>query len=122
MNCGQAEKSRNYCGRSSVAPPAELTYLPDFEVSEGKDGHLFKADISSLKDTDLNVTVTGSQPVSKTVSGARLGVHLGGSAVRMPGERRGYGGQKLFELERLAPQLPYIFAELAQLHLQIPVL
>lgn len=121
MNCGPAEKSGNYCGRSSVAPPAELTYLPDFEVSEGKDGYLFTADVSSIKHTDLDVTVTGNQPVFKTLSDARLGVHLGGSAVRVPGERRGYGGQKLFELEPLAQQ-PYISAERAQLHLQIPVL
>lgn len=53
---------------SPILSQAELTYVPEFEVSESKDSYLFKADVPGVKDTDLNVTVTGNQLV---ISGKR---------------------------------------------------
>lgn len=47
---------------------SEPGFIPDFEVSENKDGYVFKADVPGVKEAELNVTVTGSQLV---VSGKR---------------------------------------------------
>jgi len=45
-----------------------LAFLPSFEVKETKDAYLFKADVPGVKESDLEVSVTGSR---LTVSGKR---------------------------------------------------
>jgi HSP20 family protein len=45
-----------------------LTFLPSFEVKETKDAYSFKADVPGVKESDLEVSVTGSR---LTVSGKR---------------------------------------------------
>jgi HSP20 family protein len=45
-----------------------VTYAPDFEVKETKDGFQFKADLPGIKEKDLEVTCTGNR---LTVSGKR---------------------------------------------------
>ena len=37
------------------------TFAPDFEVKETKDAYLFKADVPGVKESDLEVTVTGNR-------------------------------------------------------------
>lgn len=49
-------------------PQTQAGFLPTFEVKETKDGYLFKADVPGVKDSDLEVTVTGNR---LTVSGKR---------------------------------------------------
>ena len=46
--------------------PARFT--PDFEVKETKDGFVFKADVPGIKETDLEITMTGNR---LTISGKR---------------------------------------------------
>ena len=46
--------------------PASFT--PDFEVKETKDGFVFKADVPGIKETDLEITMTGNR---LTISGKR---------------------------------------------------
>lgn len=50
------------------APQIPATFVPSFEIKETKDGYLFKADIPGVKESDLEVTVTGNR---LTVSGKR---------------------------------------------------
>jgi HSP20 family protein len=49
-------------------PQTSLTFLPSFEVKESKDSYLFKADVPGVKESDLEVSVTGNR---LTVSGKR---------------------------------------------------
>jgi HSP20 family protein len=49
-------------------PQALPSFAPSFEVKETKDGYLFKADLPGVKDSDLEVTMTGSR---LAVSGKR---------------------------------------------------
>jgi HSP20 family protein len=44
------------------------TFNPTFEVKETKDSYIFKADVPGVKDSDLEVTVTGNR---LSVSGKR---------------------------------------------------
>lgn len=44
------------------------SFAPSFEIKETKEAFLFKADVPGVKDTDLDVTVTGNR---LTVSGKR---------------------------------------------------
>lgn len=37
------------------------TFSPSFEVKETKDGYLFKADVPGVKESDLEVTMTGNR-------------------------------------------------------------
>ena len=46
----------------------ERVFLPAFEVSENKDSYLFKADLPGMKESDVNISVTGNRLV---VSGKR---------------------------------------------------
>jgi len=45
-----------------------MGYVPSFEVKETKDGYTFKADVPGVKESDLEVTVTGNR---LTVAGKR---------------------------------------------------
>lgn len=45
-----------------------LAFNPDFEVKETKDGYVFKADVPGIKESDLNVSMTGNR---LTVTGKR---------------------------------------------------
>ncbi len=47
---------------------APAGFMPTFEVKETKDGYSFKADVPGVKESDLEVTVTGNR---LTVSGKR---------------------------------------------------
>jgi len=57
-------------------PFAEMTpnlrtaeaFLPAFEVKETKDSYIFKADMPGVKESDLNISLTGTQ---MTISGKR---------------------------------------------------
>ena len=42
-----------------VAP--QTTFIPMFEVSEDKDSYLFKADLPGIKESDLNISLTGNR-------------------------------------------------------------
>jgi HSP20 family protein len=42
-----------------VAP--ERAFMPAFEVSENKDGYLFKADLPGIKESDVNISITGNR-------------------------------------------------------------
>ena len=44
------------------------TFAPDFEVKETKDAYLFKADVPGVKESELDVTITGNR---LTISGQR---------------------------------------------------
>jgi HSP20 family protein len=50
------------------APHARAGFVPSFEVKETKDGYLFKADVPGVRESDLDITVTGNR---LTVSGKR---------------------------------------------------
>ena len=39
----------------------EPAFMPNFEVSENKDGYLFKADLPGMKESDLNISLTGNR-------------------------------------------------------------
>jgi HSP20 family protein len=49
-------------------PQTSSGFFPSFEVKETKDGYLFKADVPGVKESDLEVCVTGNR---LTVSGKR---------------------------------------------------
>ena len=52
-----------------TTPPArEVGFVPSFEVKETKDAYLFKADLPGIKESDLDISLTGSR---LTVSGKR---------------------------------------------------
>ncbi len=46
----------------------EASFTPAFEVKEGKDAYLFKADLPGMKEDDLEISLTGNR---LTVSGKR---------------------------------------------------
>jgi HSP20 family protein len=48
------------------------TFAPSFEVKETKDGYVFKADVPGVKESDLDVTVTGNR---LAISGKREAEH-----------------------------------------------
>lgn len=52
----------------TIFQATELSWLPDFDVREDKNGYLFRADVPGVKEADLSVTVTGNQLL---VSGKR---------------------------------------------------
>jgi HSP20 family protein len=45
-----------------------VTFMPAFEVKETKEGYVFKADVPGVKESDIEVTLTGNR---LTVSGKR---------------------------------------------------
>lgn len=45
-----------------------MAFMPTFEVKETKDAYLFKADVPAVKESDLDVSLTGSR---LTISGKR---------------------------------------------------
>jgi HSP20 family protein len=49
-------------------PQAPLGFSPSFEIKETKDAYLFKADVPGVKESDIEVTLTGNR---LTVSGKR---------------------------------------------------
>jgi HSP20 family protein len=49
-------------------PAAQAGFAPSFEIKETKDAYVFKADIPGVKESDLEVTVTGNR---LTLSGKR---------------------------------------------------
>ncbi len=49
-------------------PQIPATFLPTFEIKETQDGYVFRADVPGVKESDLEVTVTGNRI---TVSGKR---------------------------------------------------
>lgn len=49
-------------------PQGQAGFIPSFEVKETKEGFIFKADVPGVKESDLEVTVTGNR---LTVSGRR---------------------------------------------------
>jgi HSP20 family protein len=51
------------------APSVEqAVFAPDFEVKENKDGYVFKADLPGVKESDLEISLTGNRLI---VSGKR---------------------------------------------------
>lgn len=48
------------------------TFLPHFDVKETKDGYLFRADLPGVKESDLDISVTGKM---LTISGKREEEH-----------------------------------------------
>jgi HSP20 family protein len=48
--------------------PGAGAFAPSFEVKETKDAYIFKADVPGVKESDLEVTVTGNR---LTISGKR---------------------------------------------------
>jgi HSP20 family protein len=48
--------------------PQTTAFVPSFEVKETKDAYVFKADVPGVKESDLEVTVTGNR---LSVSGKR---------------------------------------------------
>ncbi len=49
-------------------PQVGAGFVPSFEVKESKDAYIFKADLPGVKESDIEVTVTGSR---LTISGRR---------------------------------------------------
>jgi len=49
-------------------PQGSAGFVPSFEIKETKDGYSFKADVPGVKESDLDVTVTGNR---LTVCGKR---------------------------------------------------
>ncbi|WP_394842362.1 Hsp20 family protein [Pendulispora brunnea] len=49
-------------------PPVQAGYLPTFEVKETKDSYVFKADVPGMKESDLDISLTGNR---LTVAGKR---------------------------------------------------
>lgn len=49
-------------------PEERLTFEPAFEIKETKEGFLFKADVPGIKESDLDVSLTGNR---LTVTGKR---------------------------------------------------
>jgi len=50
------------------APQIPTGFAPSFEIKETKDAYLFKADLPGVKESELDVTVTGNR---LTISGKR---------------------------------------------------
>ena len=50
------------------APQMPAGFVPSFEIKETKDGFVFKADVPGVKESDLDVSVTGHR---LTISGKR---------------------------------------------------
>ena len=50
------------------APSMPAGFIPSFEVKETKDAYIFKADVPGVKESDLEITVTGNR---LTISGKR---------------------------------------------------
>jgi HSP20 family protein len=48
--------------------PPLSTFMPTFEVKETKDGYVFKADVPGMKESDIDVSLTGNR---LTISGKR---------------------------------------------------
>ncbi len=48
--------------------PTEMAFIPSFEVKETKDGYMFKADLPGVKESDLDIQLSGN---TLTVSGRR---------------------------------------------------
>jgi HSP20 family protein len=44
-----------------LATVASATFAPTFEVKETKDGYCFKADVPGVKESDIEVTLTGNR-------------------------------------------------------------
>jgi HSP20 family protein len=44
---------------------AERTFVPAFEIKETKEGYLFKADMPGVKESDIDVMVTGNRLIIK---------------------------------------------------------
>ena len=53
---------------SAYIPQAPAGFIPTFEVKETTDAYSFKADIPGVKESDLDVTVTGNR---LTIAGKR---------------------------------------------------
>jgi HSP20 family protein len=53
---------------SPYVPQAPTGFIPSFDVKETKDGYLFRADVPGVKESDIEVTLTGNR---LTVSGKR---------------------------------------------------
>ena len=53
---------------SQLAPQASSTFIPSFEVKETKDAYLFTADVPGVKESDLEISLSGNR---LTVSGKR---------------------------------------------------
>jgi len=51
-----------------LLPQVPSGFIPQFEVKEGKDNYVFKADVPGIKESDLQVNVTGNR---LSVSGKR---------------------------------------------------
>ena len=49
-------------------PQIPAGFIPSFEVKETKEGYVFKADVPGVKESDLEITLTGNR---LTVSGKR---------------------------------------------------
>ena len=47
-------------------------FMPDFDVKETKDSYMFKADLPGIKDSDLDITLSGN---TLTISGKREAEH-----------------------------------------------
>jgi HSP20 family protein len=53
---------------TAFVPQTPVGFLPSFEIKETKDGYCFKVDVPGVKESDINVTVTGNR---LTVAGKR---------------------------------------------------
>jgi len=51
-----------------LAPPPWVTFIPDIEVKETSDAYLLRADVPGVRESDLEISVTGSR---LTISGKR---------------------------------------------------
>ena len=43
------------------APPMPQSFMPSFDVKETKDSYIFKADVPGVKDSDIEVSITGNR-------------------------------------------------------------
>lgn len=61
---------RDPFGEMAMMPEAEraMSFNPAFEVKETKDAYIFKADMPGVKDSDVDVSMTGNR---LTISGKR---------------------------------------------------
>ncbi len=55
-------------GRITGGREQEWSFVPAFEVKETKDAYIFKADLPGVKESDLDITLTGDRI---TISGKR---------------------------------------------------
>jgi HSP20 family protein len=55
-------------GEITQVPQVPSGFIPSFEIKETKEGYVFKADMPGVKESDLEVTVTGNR---LAVSGKR---------------------------------------------------